>query len=207
MSNPGSSSRASFRSLRMDSGANVLVLHGENKSPYMADLSCAPRGAESYIFPLPGKESLFHIFMSLTENVCAMSVLMFCRDTWNVPTSINNDQGQIGSTRYTQRQFVCASVWLKPWTHCHNDHGCLIYLILNSSVRTVNSDNWSRSLCVAARIFSFLESVQQFAAVIETFVSSNPGTAVLVWGSAKLALFKVPLPTDVNEDNVKGTVT
>lgn len=45
-----------------------------------------------------------------------------------------------------------------------------------------------RSRCVAARIFGFLQSVQQFAAVVETFVSSNPEIAALVWGSVKLAL-------------------
>lgn len=45
-----------------------------------------------------------------------------------------------------------------------------------------------KSRCVAARISPLLESIQQFAGIVETFVSSNPRIAALVWGSVKLVL-------------------
>ncbi|KAJ6109978.1 hypothetical protein N7486_002213 [Penicillium sp. IBT 16267x] len=42
--------------------------------------------------------------------------------------------------------------------------------------------------CVAPRLCTFLEATQQFAGVVETFVSSNPTIAALVWGSVKTAI-------------------
>lgn len=42
-----------------------------------------------------------------------------------------------------------------------------------------------RHNCVGVRLFTFLESVQQFSSVVDTFVSSNPSIAALVWGSIK----------------------
>ncbi|KAH0375897.1 hypothetical protein KCU84_g2365, partial [Aureobasidium melanogenum] len=45
-----------------------------------------------------------------------------------------------------------------------------------------------KSRCVAARISLLLDSVQQFSGIVETFVSSNPHIAALVWGSVKLVL-------------------
>jgi hypothetical protein len=45
-----------------------------------------------------------------------------------------------------------------------------------------------KSRCVAARISPLLESVQQFSGVVETFVSSHPQVAALIWGSVKLVL-------------------
>ncbi|KAH0170918.1 hypothetical protein KCU67_g2421, partial [Aureobasidium melanogenum] len=44
------------------------------------------------------------------------------------------------------------------------------------------------SRCVAARISPLLESIQQFSGVVETFVSSHPQIAALIWGSVKFAL-------------------
>jgi hypothetical protein len=44
------------------------------------------------------------------------------------------------------------------------------------------------SRCVASRLYTFLQSIQQFASIVETFVSSNPRIAALVWGSVKFAL-------------------
>ncbi|KAI7771382.1 hypothetical protein LZL87_014249 [Fusarium oxysporum] len=41
---------------------------------------------------------------------------------------------------------------------------------------------------IAGRLSSVLQSVQTFSAIIETFVSSNPNIAALVWGSVKLAM-------------------
>ena len=53
----------------------------------------------------------------------------------------------------------------------------------------LDSDNAKRkSRCVASRLHTLLESVQQFSAIVDTFVSSDPGVAALVWGSVKLAL-------------------
>ena len=45
-----------------------------------------------------------------------------------------------------------------------------------------------RSRGVATRLFGFLESVQQFSSIVDTFVSSNPSIAALVWGSVKFAI-------------------
>lgn len=45
-----------------------------------------------------------------------------------------------------------------------------------------------KSRCVAARISPLLESIQQFSGVVETFVSSHPQVAALIWGSMKLVL-------------------
>ncbi|KAH7304083.1 hypothetical protein B0I35DRAFT_401700 [Stachybotrys elegans] len=44
---------------------------------------------------------------------------------------------------------------------------------------------------VAGRFISVLQSVQAFSAVVDTFVSSNPEIAALVWGSIKFALLIV----------------
>ena len=45
-----------------------------------------------------------------------------------------------------------------------------------------------QSRCVAARLQTVLQSVQQFCGVVETFVSSNPKIAALIWGTFKLSL-------------------
>ncbi|KAF4768957.1 hypothetical protein HAV15_008719 [Penicillium sp. str.  len=42
--------------------------------------------------------------------------------------------------------------------------------------------------CVAPRLFTFLEATQQFTGVVNTFVSSNPIIAALVWGGVKTAI-------------------
>lgn len=41
---------------------------------------------------------------------------------------------------------------------------------------------------VASRLISILQSVHAFSTVVETFVSSNPRIAALVWGSVKFSL-------------------
>lgn len=41
---------------------------------------------------------------------------------------------------------------------------------------------------IACRLASVLQSVQSFSAVVDTFVSSRPEIAALVWGSTKLAM-------------------
>lgn len=45
--------------------------------------------------------------------------------------------------------------------------------------------------CMGPRLTLFLESVQQFSAVVGTFVSSHPETAALVWGGVKLTLLVI----------------
>lgn len=45
-----------------------------------------------------------------------------------------------------------------------------------------------KSRCVAARVSPLLESIQQFSGIVDTFVSSHPSVAALVWGSVKLVL-------------------
>jgi hypothetical protein len=42
--------------------------------------------------------------------------------------------------------------------------------------------------CVAPRLCTFLEATQQFTGVVNTFVSSNPIIAALVWGGVKTAI-------------------
>ena len=41
---------------------------------------------------------------------------------------------------------------------------------------------------VANRLYSVLQSVQTFSTVVDTFVSSHPEIAALVWGSIKLTM-------------------
>lgn len=48
--------------------------------------------------------------------------------------------------------------------------------------------NNRRSQCIGPRLITFLESIQQFSQVVDTFVSSHPQLAALVWGGVKLAL-------------------
>ena len=45
-----------------------------------------------------------------------------------------------------------------------------------------------RSQCMGPRLITFLESIQQFSRVVDTFVSSRPEVAALVWGGVKMAL-------------------
>ena len=53
----------------------------------------------------------------------------------------------------------------------------------------VDEENANRSSrCVASRLCGVLQSVQQFSSVVETFVSSHPEIAALVWGSIKLTI-------------------
>ncbi len=41
---------------------------------------------------------------------------------------------------------------------------------------------------VATRLYTLLQSVQQFSNIVDTFVSSHPKIAALVWGSVKLTM-------------------
>ena len=53
----------------------------------------------------------------------------------------------------------------------------------------LDNENAKRgSNCVATRLLTFLQSIQQFTGVVDTIVSSNPAIAALVWGSVKFAI-------------------
>jgi hypothetical protein len=53
----------------------------------------------------------------------------------------------------------------------------------------VDEENAKRSSrCVASRLHDFLQSVQQFSSIVDTFGSSNSGIAALVWGSIKFTI-------------------
>lgn len=54
--------------------------------------------------------------------------------------------------------------------------------------------NNRRSQCLGPRLITFLESIQQFSQIVDTFVSSRPEVAALVWGGVKLALLVILLP-------------
>ena len=51
-----------------------------------------------------------------------------------------------------------------------------------------------RRRCMGPRLITFLESIQQFSQIVDTFVSSHPQVAALVWGGVRLALLVVLLP-------------
>lgn len=45
-----------------------------------------------------------------------------------------------------------------------------------------------RGPSVASRLYALLASVQRFVGVVDTFVSSDPAVAALVWGAVKLTM-------------------
>jgi hypothetical protein len=50
------------------------------------------------------------------------------------------------------------------------------------------SNSARRGKSIGARAYSMLQSIQQFSAIIDTFISANPTIAALVWGSVKLTV-------------------
>ncbi|KAH9207096.1 hypothetical protein DL95DRAFT_484257, partial [Leptodontidium sp. 2 PMI_412] len=50
------------------------------------------------------------------------------------------------------------------------------------------SNSTRRGKSIGARAYSMLQSIQQFSTIVETFVSSHPDIAALVWGSVKLTI-------------------
>lgn len=59
-------------------------------------------------------------------------------------------------------------------------------LIFTAEVDKVNANR--RSRCVSSRLFGILQSVKDFLNIVDTFVSSNPAIAALVWGSLKFTI-------------------
>lgn len=50
------------------------------------------------------------------------------------------------------------------------------------------SNSTRRGKSIGARAYSMLQSVQQFSAIVDTFISAHPDIAALVWGSVKLTI-------------------
>ncbi|KAE8454212.1 hypothetical protein EG329_005137 [Mollisiaceae sp. DMI_Dod_QoI] len=50
------------------------------------------------------------------------------------------------------------------------------------------SNSTRRGKSIGARAYSMLQSIQQFSAIVDTFISANPTIAALVWGSIKLTV-------------------
>ena len=56
----------------------------------------------------------------------------------------------------------------------------------------IDRENASRTgRCLGVRLLSFLESVNQFSSIVNTFINSNPQVAALIWGGVKLTLLVV----------------
>jgi hypothetical protein len=68
-------------------------------------------------------------------------------------------------------------------------------LSFTAEIDRVNANR--RSRCVSSRLFGVLESVQAFSGIADTFVSSHPDIAALVWGSVKFALLVRPSAGDI----------
>ncbi|KAJ5211076.1 hypothetical protein N7491_010893 [Penicillium cf. griseofulvum] len=51
-----------------------------------------------------------------------------------------------------------------------------------------SNKNSTARRCVAPRLHTFLQATQQFSTIVDTFVSSNPQIAALVWGGIKTAI-------------------
>ena len=60
------------------------------------------------------------------------------------------------------------------------------------------SNSTRRGKSIGARAYSMLQSIQQFSAIIDTFISANPAIAALVWGSVKLTVL-VSRPSRLEE--------
>jgi hypothetical protein len=67
-------------------------------------------------------------------------------------------------------------------------------LTFTAEVDKVNANR--RSRCVSSRLFGILQSIQDFTNVVDTFVSSNPEIAALVWGSVKFTILVILSPND-----------
>ena len=72
--------------------------------------------------------------------------------------------------------------------HLHSQGAPDVMAALNLAT-TIDAKNTShRRRCMGPRLITFLESVQQFSSIVDTFVSSHPDIAALVWGGLKLTL-------------------
>ena len=73
-------------------------------------------------------------------------------------------------------------------TQLHSQGAPDVMAALNLAT-TIDAKNTShRRQCMGPRLITFLESVQQFSSIVDTFISSHPDIAALVWGGVKLTL-------------------
>ncbi|KAH6725013.1 ankyrin repeat protein [Leptodontidium sp. MPI-SDFR-AT-0119] len=61
------------------------------------------------------------------------------------------------------------------------------------------SNSTRRGKSIGARAYSMLQSIQQFSTIVETFVSSHPDIAALVWGSVKLTILIESIQSCAND--------
>ena len=59
-------------------------------------------------------------------------------------------------------------------------------LVFTAKLDSSNSSRRGKS--IGARAYSMLQSIQQFSAIVDTFISAHPDIAALVWGSVKLTV-------------------
>lgn len=62
---------------------------------------------------------------------------------------------------------------------------------INLTIQLDQNTRDRRRHCMGARLITILESLQQFSAAADTFVSSHPEVGALVWGGVKLALLVI----------------
>jgi hypothetical protein len=60
--------------------------------------------------------------------------------------------------------------------------------VINLVTKLDKANRDRKGRCFASRLHVVLESINQFSLVVSTFVSSNPATAALVWGSVQFTL-------------------
>ncbi len=65
---------------------------------------------------------------------------------------------------------------------------CNAVLVFTANLDRNARDKNRRGRSIASNFYSVLQSVSEFAAIVDTFVSSNPEIAALVWGSVKLTM-------------------
>jgi hypothetical protein len=94
--------------------------------------------------------------------------------TLSLTKALQDFERSLGATQKQQFNSHC----VKP------DHSSVL-----TFVAQIDGENNSRAKrCFAPRLCSFLESIEQFVGVVETFVSSKPIIAALVWGGVKTAV-------------------
>jgi hypothetical protein len=60
--------------------------------------------------------------------------------------------------------------------------------VLTFTAQLDYSNRSRKGRSIASRLHSVLQSVREFSAIVDTFVSSHPEIAGLVWGSIKLTM-------------------
>ncbi|KAL5312949.1 hypothetical protein ACEPPN_019375 [Leptodophora sp. 'Broadleaf-Isolate-01'] len=70
-------------------------------------------------------------------------------------------------------------------------------LVFTAKLDASNSSRRGKS--IGARAYSMLQSIQQFSTIVDTFVSSHPEIAALVWGSVKLTVLIESIQSCAND--------